>query len=55
MNEKCNKIEGLFTFSNEEEILNHIQECEECKKEYENQKKVSDLISEVKFYYYSKF
>lgn len=54
MNEKCNKIEGLFTFSDEEEILNHIQECEECKKEYENQKKVSDLISEVKFYYYSK-
>ena len=54
MDEKCNKIEGLFTFSSEEDLLNHINECEDCKKEYETQQKVSELIDEVKFYYHSK-
>ena len=30
---KCNKYEALFTFSNEDKLNEHIQECEECKKE----------------------
>ena len=54
MKDKCSKYEGLFTFSDEESLKQHISECEDCKKEYEVQQKVSSLIDEVKFYYYSK-
>ncbi len=55
MNNKCSKFEELFiSSSNNEEIEKHIQECEECRKEYELQTKVSSLLDEVKMYYYSK-
>jgi len=54
MDEKCNKYEGLFTFSNDEDFKSHIEECEECRKIYEEQQKVSELIGEVKFYYKAK-
>lgn len=48
MKEKCTKFEALFTFSNDEELKKHIEECEECKKEMETLNKVSSLIREVK-------
>lgn len=54
MDKKCSKYEALFTFSDEETLLKHIQECEECREEHNKMKKVSDLLGEVKFYYRSK-
>ncbi len=54
MNKKCSKYEGLFVFSDEETLNSHLNECEECRLEQEKMDKVSDLIDEVKFYYYAK-
>ena len=54
MNKKCSKYEALFTFATQEELDKHLAECEECRLEQEKMDKVSDLISEVKFYYKSK-
>ena len=51
MKEKCNKFEALFTFSDEETLMKHIAECEDCRKEYEKMNKVSKLIKEVKPHY----
>jgi len=53
MDKKCSKYEGLFVFSDEETLNNHIAECEDCKAEHEKMQKVSDLLGEVKFYYRS--
>lgn len=50
-NKKCSKYEGLFTFSDEETLAKHLEECEECRLENEKMKKVSELLSEVKMYY----
>lgn len=54
MENKCSKFEELFIGASKEELEKHIQECEECRKEYEAQQKVSSLLDEVKMYYYSK-
>ena len=54
MTDKCNKYEALFTFQSEEKLKEHILTCEECRKEYEQMKKVSDLIQEVKPYFKKK-
>ncbi len=54
MNNKCDKYEGLFTFSNEETLKKHIETCEDCKKEQEVMDKVSELLKEVKPYYINK-
>ena len=54
MKNKCTKFESFFTFRTEEELLAHINECEDCKKEYEKFKKISYLIQEVKPYYIKK-
>ena len=51
MDKKCSKYESLFIFSDEETLKKHIEECEECRAEYETMQKVSDLINEVKPYY----
>lgn len=48
MNDKCNKYESLFIFSNEEALEEHIKTCPECRAEHERMNKVSDLIKEVK-------
>lgn len=45
--QKCNRYEALFTFRSEEELQNHINECPDCKKEHEIQKKISNLVKEV--------
>ena len=54
MENKCDKYEGLFIFSDSENIEKHLQECEDCRKEAEEQKKVSSLLEEVKLYYFAK-
>ena len=54
MENKCSKYEGLFIFTDEETLAKHLLECKECRKEQERMDKVSDLIDEVKDYYYSK-
>lgn len=54
MDNKCSKFEGLFVFSNEENLQAHIKECAECRAEAEKMDKVSALIDEVKFYYKQK-
>ncbi len=51
MNNRCNKYEALFTFGNEETLKQHIETCEDCKKEQEKMDKVSSLLKEVKPYY----
>ena len=35
MKEKCTKYEALFTFRSQEELEQHIQECEDCRLEHE--------------------
>lgn len=54
MDNKCSKYEGLFIFSDEESLKKHLEECPDCRAEHEKMQKVSDLISETKFYYRSK-
>ena len=51
MKDECNKYEAYFTFRNEDELLEHIKNCSECKLEHEKMQKVSDLISEVRPYF----
>lgn len=54
MDNKCTKFEALFTFRSEEELLDHIKSCPDCKAEYEKMQKVSNLIQEVKPYFVKK-
>ena len=50
MDNKCQKYEGLFIF-NHDDLYQHMEECDECRKRHEEFEKVSSLIDEVKFYY----
>jgi len=54
MKEKCSKYEALFTFRSEDELLEHIKECEDCRLEHEKMLKVSELIKETRPYYREK-
>ncbi len=47
MKEKCKQYEGLITFGDEERLLAHIENCEDCKLEHERMARVSELIQEV--------
>ena len=51
MENKCSKYEGLFVFSDEKTLNEHLKECPDCRAEHEKMQKVSDLLDEVKFYY----
>ena len=51
MDDKCSKYEGLFVFSDEKTLNEHLESCESCRLEHEKMQKVSDLLGEVKFYY----
>ena len=33
MKEKCSKYEALFTFSSEDDLRKHLEECEDCRAE----------------------
>lgn len=52
--DKCSKYESLFVFSDENTMKEHIDSCEDCRKEAEIQEKVSSLLDEVKMYYHAK-
>ena len=54
MDEKCTKYESLFTFRSEDELMEHINSCEECRHEHEQMQKVSELIREVRPYFRKK-
>ncbi len=54
MKDRCTKYEGLFIFGDEETLIQHIENCEDCRKEQEVMDKVSELLKEVKPYYISK-
>ena len=51
MENKCSKYEGLFVFSDEATLEEHLKECPDCRAEHEKMQKVSNLIGEVKFHY----
>ena len=51
MDKKCSQYEALFTFRSEEELMEHVQNCPECREEHERMQKVSELLQEVKPYY----
>lgn len=44
---KCDKYEAFFVFKGEEELHKHLEECEDCRKEYEKYKKLSMLIKDA--------
>ena len=48
MNQKCDKYEALFTFSDDETLLEHVNKCKDCQEEHEKMQKVSELLQEVK-------
>ena len=54
MKEKCIKYEALFTFADAKTLNEHLQECEDCKKEQAKMDRVSELINEVKPFYKKK-
>ena len=54
MNNKCSKYEGLFVFSDEKTLQEHLLECEKCRQEQEKMDRVSELIGEVKLHYRAK-
>ena len=51
---KCDKFKEYFIFSDEEKLMEHINNCPECKAEYEQFQKISSLVKEVKFSYKEK-
>jgi hypothetical protein len=51
MKEKCSKYESLFIFRSQEELMEHVETCEECKAEHDKMLKVSALIQEAKPYF----
>ena len=54
MKEKCNKYKQLINFGTEEELLEHISQCEDCRQEHEKMLAVSSLIQEAKPYFLKK-
>jgi len=48
MTKKCDKYEALFKFADEETLMAHLEECEDCRAEHEKMQRVSELIKEVK-------
>ena len=54
MKDKCTKYEALFTFSDEKTLLEHIENCPDCREEHEKMQKVSELIQEAKPYFIEK-
>ncbi len=51
MSEKCNKYEALFLFSSEEQLLEHVKNCADCREEHEKMQKTRSLVQEVKSHY----
>ena len=45
---KCQKYEGLFVFSDEATFKAHLAECPDCQAEEARMQRVSELLQEVK-------
>ena len=54
MDKKCTEYEALFIFRTEEELMNHLQNCQDCANEHKQMMKVTQLLQEVKPYYKKK-
>lgn len=50
MENKCNKYEALFTFGDENDLLEHLKICSDCRKEHDEMLQVASLAKEVKPY-----
>ena len=50
---KCQKYEGLFVFSDDATFQAHLAECEDCRAEHERMQRVSQLLQEVKPHFVS--
>lgn len=48
MENKCNKYESLFVFSDEESLKKHLEICPDCQKEHSKMLQVASLAKEVK-------
>lgn len=46
MTEKCTKYEAYSMFASEKDFFDHLQECEDCKKEFEKELRLSALIQD---------
>jgi len=51
MKEKCKKYEGLFLFSDEKALEEHVKSCPDCQREREKEKKLSALIKDSEYEY----
>ena len=47
MTDKCKKYEGIFVFSDEKQLADHLKECEDCRQMQKKMERVSELIAEV--------
>ena len=54
MENKCQKFEGLFVFSDEETLQEHIKECPECAAEAKKMQRISEILQEVRPYFIKK-
>ena len=50
----CDKFEQLFIKESQDELLEHIQNCEDCMSEYEKMLITEKLIKEAKPYFINK-
>ena len=48
MENKCGKYEGLFLFSDEKTLEEHIKNCPDCRREREKEEKLSLLLKDSK-------
>lgn len=46
MTEKCTKYEAYSMFASEKDFFDHLQECDDCKKEFEKELRLSALIQD---------
>ena len=54
MENKCQKFEGLFVFSDEETLQEHIKECPECAAEAKKMQRIAEILQEVRPYFIKK-
>lgn len=52
--DKCQKYEGLFVFSDDATFQSHLEDCADCRAEHERMKRVSELLQEVKPHFLAK-
>ena len=51
MENKCNKYEGYFLFSDEKALDEHIKTCPDCQKERAKEERLSELLKDSRFEY----